>query len=141
MVNIAQDYMQKRESVSYSILVAEDDKIIRRLARHILERAGYVVHEATDGLEALAQVKAQKPDLLLLDIMMPNMNGYDVCQTLRSQQETADLPIVIITAKTEKQAVQRGLDVGANRYLIKPISPKVLVDNVNDILGVSPVTD
>ena len=123
--------------MNYSVLVAEDDKIIRRLARHILERAGYTVYEAADGLEALARIKEIKPDLLLLDIMMPHMNGYDVCITLRSQEETAELPIVIITAKTEKHAIQRGIDAGANRYLTKPISPKVLVDNVNDILGVS----
>lgn len=125
--------------MNYSVLVAEDDKIIRRLARHILERAGYTVYEAADGLEALAQIKEIKPDLLLLDIMMPHMNGYDVCLTLRSQEETATLPIVIITAKTEKHAIQKGIDAGANRYLTKPISPKVLVDNVNDILGVSSV--
>ena len=68
---------------------------------------------------------------------MPHMNGYDVCETLRQQEETADLPIVIITAKTEKHAVQKGMDAGANRYLTKPLSPKTLVENVNDILGVS----
>lgn len=123
--------------MSYSVLVAEDDKIIRRLARHILERAGFEVDEAADGLEALAQIEKKKPDLLLLDIMMPHMNGYDVCTTLREQEETADLPIVIITAKTEKHAIQKGIDAGANRYLTKPLSPKILVENVNEILGVS----
>lgn len=106
----------------------------RTLLRLILERAGFIVIEAQDGLEALQQVQDNQPDVVLLDVMMPRLDGLAVCRTLRSQEETADLPIVILSTSAQMTAVEEGLRAGADKYLVKPISPADLIQHILDVL-------
>ena len=94
----------------------------RTLLRLMLVRAGFEVLEAADGMEALAAVKDQLPDIMILDVMMPGIDGFTVCQTLRKEEESADLPVIMLSAKTDSLSVRKGLMAGATKYLTKPIS-------------------
>jgi two-component system alkaline phosphatase synthesis response regulator PhoP len=107
----------------------------RNLLRMMLEHAGYRIREAADGNEALSAVEKEIPDVMILDVMMPNMDGLTVCAILRSRAETAALPILMLSARSNAEAVQLGLDAGADRYLTKPISHKDLVQHVEDVLS------
>lgn len=106
----------------------------RNLLRLMLERAGFKILEAEDGLQALEVVAAENPDLLILDVMMPNMDGITVCETLRAEAETAVLPVILLSAKTNPEAVRLGMQAGADRYLSKPISREELIRNVRETL-------
>lgn len=106
----------------------------RSLLRLILEPAGFSVIEARDGLEALEQVRQNQPDVVVLDVLMPQLDGLAVCRTLRGQEETADLPIIILSTSAQATAVEAGLRAGANRYLFKPISPAELIEHIREIL-------
>lgn len=107
----------------------------RTLLRLMLVRAGFQVSEAEDGYDALDKVQRSKPDLVLLDVMMPGMDGFAVCETLRSKTDTSSLPVIMLSAKTDLNSINRGLQVGATRYLTKPISPDELARQVRDVLG------
>jgi DNA-binding response OmpR family regulator len=100
----------------------------------MLVRAGFQVTEAEDGYDALAKVDRNKPDLVLLDVMMPGIDGFAVCESLRSTAATAQLPIIMLSAKTDLSSIKRGLRVGATKYLTKPISPDELTRHVRDAL-------
>lgn len=106
----------------------------RNLLRLMLERVGFKILEAEDGLHALEVVAAESPDLLILDVMMPNVDGITVCETLRAEAATAVLPIILLSARTSTDAVQMGLRAGADRYLSKPISREELIRNVRELL-------
>ena len=106
----------------------------RNLLRLMLERAGFEIFEAEDGLKALLMVAEKVPDVLLLDVMMPNMDGITVCEKLRSQAETAVIPIILLSARTSPEAVREGMEAGATRYLGKPISSVELINNVREVL-------
>jgi CheY-like chemotaxis protein len=106
----------------------------RSLLRLILEPAGFGVTEAQDGLEALAQVQQNQPDVVVLDVLMPRLDGLAVCRALRSQAETADLPIIILSTSVQATAVEEGLRAGADKYLFKPISPAELIEHIQDVL-------
>ncbi|MCP4428348.1 MAG: response regulator [Chloroflexi bacterium] len=121
-----------------SILIADDDPMIRRLIRIMLESADYTVIEAQDGQDALEKASAAHPDLIILNIMMPRMDGFTACEALRSRQETAHLPIVILTGQAHMMAVNKGLLAGANRYLTKPMTRNALLNNLRDILDPLP---
>ncbi len=121
-----------------SILVADDDPMIRSLLRVILETANYTVFEAQNGTEAVEKAKQIQPDVLILNIQMPQMDGITVCQTLRREETTAVLPIVILSGQAHITAVNRGLLAGANRYMIKPMTPSALLKNVYEMLGNNP---
>jgi len=121
--------------MSHLILVVDDDDTTRHMLRLILQFAGYEVIEATDGLKALAQVAAHQPDALILDVMMPNMDGLTVCRTLRAQPETADLCIIILSAVAEEESV------GANLYLRKPMNPNDLIAHLEELLPHSAESD
>ena len=107
----------------------------RTLLRLMLVRAGFDVAEAENGFDALEKVKGNLPDLILLDVMMPGMDGFTVCQKVRARQETAELPIIMLSAKTDSDSINRGLLVGATKYLTKPISPEELTKHVRGALG------
>lgn len=106
----------------------------RTLLRLMLVRAGFHVSEAEDGFDALEKVRINKPDVILLDVMMPGMDGFSVCETLRRDQETESLPIIMLSAKTDLDSINKGLRVGATMYLMKPISPEDLTKHVQEVL-------
>lgn len=121
--------------MTQSVMVVDDEPMARTLLRLMLVRAGFLVTEAEDGYDALAKVERNKPDLILLDVMMPGMDGFTVCETLRSEVRTSQLPIIMLSAKTDLTSITKGLRVGATKYLTKPISPDELTRHVRDILG------
>ena len=124
------------ESANRSVLVVDDEPTARTMLRLILVRAGFEVLEAQNGSEALEEVKRQLPDLILLDIMMPGIDGFEVCEILRGKDETAELPIIMLSARADAASVNRGLLLGATRYLTKPVMPDELTRNVREVLEV-----
>ncbi len=116
------------------ILVVEDDINLRTILKMQLERAGYEVRAAEDGEGALRCVDEERPDLILLDVMMPGMNGYEVCRRLKSDIGTANIPIIMLTARSEQEDRIRGLAGGANDYLTKPYEVEELLVRVRNIL-------
>jgi DNA-binding response OmpR family regulator len=121
--------------MSWSILVADDDPMIRTLLRVMLETADHTVFEAQNGQEALEKAREIHPDALILNVRMPEMDGFSVCQTLRRDAETAVLPILILSGQAHLTAVNKGLLAGADRYLTKPMSRSVLLQNLAEVLG------
>ena len=117
-----------------SILIVDDEPMTRNLLRLMLERAGFRILEAEDGLKALEAVAEHNPDMLILDVMMPNMDGVTVCETLRAEAETAALPVILLSARTSPDAVRQGMQAGADRYLSKPISREELIRHVREVL-------
>lgn len=120
--------------MSQSVLIVDDEPMARTLLRLMLVRAGFNVSEAEDGFDALEKVKRDPPDIILLDVMMPGMDGFTVCETLRKEEDTAALPIIMLSAKTDLESINRGLRLGATKYLTKPISPEDLTRHVSDAL-------
>jgi len=114
-----------------NILVVDDDPHIRELVRHFLQQEGFTVHEAADGAEALRKLESVKADLVILDIMMPNMDGWDLCRELR---EHYDLPLLMLTAKGETAEKIKGFQLGTDDYLVKPFDPLELVVRVKALL-------
>jgi DNA-binding response OmpR family regulator len=104
------------------------------MLRLILVRAGFEVLEAQDGTEALEEVRRRLPDVMLLDIMMPGIDGFEVCEILRGDEATADLPIIMLSARADAQSVSRGLSLGATKYLTKPVRPDDLTRHVREVL-------
>ena len=117
------------------ILVVDDEAAIRDATSMTLQMAGYTVVEAADGEEALAQVDLEKPDLVLLDLMMPKINGMEVCRILRDNPETCWLPIIILSALQEKKIRIEGLEQGANVYLDKPFNEKELLAHIKNLIS------
>ena len=116
------------------ILVVEDEEDLLELVRFNLAREGYQVQGLARGEEALRAVRAQPPDLLLLDLMLPGMDGLELCRLLRADEATRALPIVMLTAKGEESDVVAGLELGADDYISKPFSPRVLLARVRAVL-------
>jgi two-component system phosphate regulon response regulator PhoB len=125
--------------VQESILIVEDEEDIRELVSYHLLKEGYQVAAVTSGEEALAIAESQPPDLVLLDLMLPGIDGMTVCRRLRSGLRTAAVPIVVLTAKGEEADVVAGLNQGANDYITKPFSPKVLVARLQAVLRRGPI--
>lgn len=120
--------------MTQSVLVVDDEPMARTLLRLMLIRAGFNVTEAEDGFDALDKVRKNRPDVILLDVMMPGMDGFAVCERLRNDVDTAALPIIMLSAKTDLGSINRGLRVGATVYLTKPISPEDLTRHVREAL-------
>lgn len=112
------------------ILVVEDEEDILQLAKLYLEKEGFRTCLARTGPDALKQVKAERPDLAILDLMLPDLDGLEVCKRLRADPQTALLPIIMLTAKAEESDTILGLELGADDYVTKPFSPKALVARV-----------
>ena len=133
--------------MSSRVLIVEDEPDIRDLVVHHLKREGYLVSAASSGEEALRQVLAAPPDLVLLDLMMPAMDGLEVCRRLRQDPATAMLPIMMLTAKGDEVDRVLGLEIGADDYIVKPFSPRELLARVRAVLrrsrpapGAAPLT-
>lgn len=116
------------------ILIVEDDQDIQQLVGYNLIKSGFQVEYADSGEEALDMIKHQHPDLILLDIMLPQMDGIEVCKILHSDNQTAEIPIIMLTAKGEESDIVGGLDLGADDYITKPFSPKILLSRIKAVL-------
>ena len=114
-----------------NILIVDDDDSIRSLLNQELGDAGYNIEEARNGKEALACVRKQRPDLIILDIMMPEMNGFDVAAVLKNDPETMDIPIIVLSVVQDKA---RGFRIGVDRYLTKPIDTGLLFSEIGSLL-------
>ena len=120
--------------MAYKILVVDDEPDVLLLCRVNLEFEGYDVIEAHDGEEALQEISLHEPDLVLLDVMMPGMDGWQVLKTIKSDPVTSDLPVVMLTAKVQERDQIRGLTEGATDYITKPFNPIALSRTVKDAL-------
>jgi DNA-binding response OmpR family regulator len=117
------------------VLAADDDEDILELVAFRLERSGYTVLQACDGQQALELARAEKPDLAVLDVMMPKLDGFELTRRLRAEEATSRMPIILLTARAQDTDVDRGFESGADDYLRKPFSPQELSTRVQAILG------
>jgi len=115
------------------VLVCDDERHIVRLIQVNLERQGYTVVTAFDGREGLEKIRSEKPNLVVLDVMMPYMDGFEVLKTIRREPETENLPVIMLTAKAQDKDVFEGYHYGADMYLTKPFNPMELVTFVKRI--------
>ena len=118
------------EARTKTVLVVDDDRPLRTLCRASLEEAGFRVLEAADGEQALASVRDEPPDLILLDIMMPGISGWEVTSALLADRSTDQIPIVFMSARTEVADRMRAFDLGAQNYVMKPFDPRGLAETV-----------
>lgn len=117
------------------ILVIDDDPSSLKLVGYTLEKKGYQVITASDGLEGFRKARDEHPDLIILDVMLPGMDGYEVCHRLRQKAETTTLPILMISGKAHQDDKDIGLRVGADEYLTKPVAPSTIVGKVETLLA------
>lgn len=117
------------------ILIAEDERDIRDLIAFTLRFAGYEVFTAANGEEAVEAAPQVNPDLILMDVRMPRMTGYEACRVLKASPDLKDIPVVFLSAKGQESEIQQGLDVGAEDYLLKPFAPDQLTTRVKSILA------
>lgn len=117
-----------------SILIVEDDKDILELIKYNLSKESFNIVSAFSGDDALKMAKSQQPDLILLDLMLPGIDGLEICKILKSDPELKGIPIIMVTAKGEETDIVLGLELGADDYIVKPFSPKVLVARVNAVI-------
>jgi diguanylate cyclase (GGDEF)-like protein len=126
--------MYAPENSSYRILIADDEPHIRQILRFTLERAGYQVFTASDGEEALLRAAEIKPSLVLLDVMMPKVDGYEVCRKMRQDFSLNQVPVIMLSARGDQRDRVAGLENGANDYLVKPYSNEELLLRVKNVL-------
>lgn len=124
--------------MSRKILVADDEPNIVISLEYLMKREGYTVLVARDGQEALDTIARDKPDLVLLDVMMPKKSGFEVCQAVRANEELQTTKILMLTAKGRDTDVAKGLALGADAYMTKPFSTRELVQKVAEMLGAQP---
>jgi DNA-binding response OmpR family regulator len=124
--------------MTYKILIAGDEPNILISLEYLMKREGYAVTVAHDGEEALAAILRERPDLVLLDVMMPRKTGFEVCQEVRAHEDVAGTRILLLTAKGRETDVSKGLALGADAYLTKPFSTKELADQVRQMLTPAP---
>lgn len=117
------------------VLVVDDEKMTRELLGLMLAPAGFEVFFAEDGVDALEKLAERKADVVVLDVMMPRMDGVVTCEHIRRNPETADIPVIMLSAKTHGTAVAEGLAAGANQYLTKPIARKLLIETINTLIA------
>ncbi len=116
------------------ILVVEDEEDIQELITYNLKKEKYKVQEASSGEEAIEYVSVKTPDLILLDLMLPGIDGFEVCRRLKMDETFREIPIVILTSKGEESDIVAGLELGANDYIVKPFSPRVLIARIRAVL-------
>jgi DNA-binding response OmpR family regulator len=121
-------------SEAKTVLVAEDEPDIRALIAFSLEYAGYRVIEALNGEDAVTLAREGQPDLILLDVRMPKLNGYQACTVLKADALTKDIPVVFLSARGQETEIRQGLELGAEEYILKPFAPDELYRRVGGIL-------
>jgi CheY-like chemotaxis protein len=119
----------------HTILVVDDEPALLRLMEFVLDRQGYRLVTATNGEEALEQARASRPDVIVLDIMMPKLDGYQVAEALRADAELSGIPIIMLSAKAQEEDIERGVEAGVDRYITKPFSPEELAVIVSEYAG------
>lgn len=119
------------------ILVADDDALVLRSLTFVLERAGFELRTATNGADALAIARAEAPAVALLDVMMPEMTGLELCRTLKNEPDTADVPVFLVTARAMLSERARGIAAGADAYITKPFVNKELIEQVREAFEAS----
>ena len=119
------------------VLVVDDDPAMCKLLRMMLEPEGFEVLEALSGVRALTVTRRELPDVVLLDIMMPDMDGFDVCRELKLDFLTKDIPIIFVTAKSGHEHLDRGMSLGAQGYITKPFRPEALIEKLCEVTGKS----
>jgi len=117
-----------------TVLIVEDERDILNLISYNLRKAGYRTRGVTSGEEGMALLLEEQPDLVMLDLMLPGMDGFQVCREMKANKKLKDIPVIMLTAKTEDSDVVSGLEVGADDYITKPFSPKVVVARVRTVL-------
>jgi DNA-binding response OmpR family regulator len=127
--------MTDNQNDNVSILIAEDSKTQAEILRHLLDKAGYQVRVAYNGKEALEAVKKEAPTLILTDVVMPEMNGYELCSLLKADMATRNIPVILVTQLFDPRDVLSGLECGADNFIIKPYEPKYLLDRIEVILA------
>lgn len=116
------------------VLAVDDDPVIQRLLEVNLEMEGYEVVLANDGADALEKARATRPDLVLLDVMMPNKDGWQVCAEMKADPDLAHIPVIFLSARAQDADVERGTSIGADAYITKPFDPIDLLDLVQDLI-------
>jgi two-component system phosphate regulon response regulator PhoB len=116
------------------VLIVEDEEEIQELVAYNLSREGFRTSVAGSGEDALKKVRAERFDLIVLDLMLPGMDGLDVCRTLKKEEKTMAIPVIMLTAKGEESDIVAGLELGADDYIVKPFSPKILVARIKTVL-------
>lgn len=116
------------------ILVAEDERDIRELINFTLMFAGHTVTLAANGAEAVELVEQANPQLIMMDVRMPKMTGYEACKQIKTMEAYKDIPVIFLSAKGQDEEIQSGMDAGATAYILKPFSPEDLTRRVNEIL-------
>jgi DNA-binding response OmpR family regulator len=132
---------QEHSRMPHTILLVDDDEGLRALVGIMLKRAGYNVQQAESGDDAVAMLESGLPDLFIVDVMMPGMNGFELCRHLRATPETAQHPILLLSAKTDNDSMMEGLSSGANLYLHKPIESAELIARIEQFLNVGESND
>ena len=125
----------RRAHAGRRVLLVEDNPVNGVIAAELLRRAGLLVRTVTDGDGAIDAARAGRFDLVLMDVRMPRMTGYDACRALKADEATRDIPVVFLSAKGQEAEVQTGLEVGAADYILKPFSPDQLTKRVSEILA------
>jgi len=133
MAEAASVNLSPRTEAGFRVLVVDDDPDMTGFLAHLLRKQGIVVDTAGDGDAALERVAAERPDLVLLDVMMPGPSGFDICKKLKSRHDTALMPIVLITALEDKDSRVKGIEAGADDFLSKPVNPSELLARVNTL--------
>lgn len=123
------------EKPAYTILVVDDEPALQRLMAFVLQRQGYSLLTASNGDEALEIVRSHHPDLVILDIMMPRRDGYEVAEIMRADPDLAETPIVMLSARAQEEDVERGITAGVNSYVTKPFEPEKLTEIVAALLS------
>lgn len=121
--------------MGHRVLAVDDDPVIQRLLEVNLEMEGYEVRLASDGLQAVDAAKAFRPHVILLDVMMPNMDGWEACAQIKQDPELADTPVVFLSARAQDADIERGTELGAAAYITKPFDPIDLLDLVAELVG------
>jgi two-component system, OmpR family, alkaline phosphatase synthesis response regulator PhoP len=116
------------------VLVVDDDELVLIAIRELLTPSGYAVTTCSSGADALAEISREHFDLVILDVIMPEMDGLEVCRRIRNTKSYAEIPVIILTAKSGDEDKKKGVEVGANLYLPKPISPKRLIALVEEAI-------
>jgi len=116
------------------ILITEDSPTILAIAKEALESAGYGVLCAVDGQEALDKARKECPDLIVLDLMLPKLDGYKICRMLKFDEKYKQIPIILLTARTQEADIQLGKEVGADAYLTKPFEPEILLAKIKELI-------
>ncbi len=130
--------VENAEHMRPAVLVVDDEEDIRNMLRLTLTRAGYDVREAENGEIALERMQGELPDLILLDVLMPGMDGFTVCRQVRADERTAHIPILMLSARSDAGSRQEGIRAGATQYLTKPQPIDQLIRHVADALNSSP---